>query len=309
MNAVHLTVEEVAIRCVHMMADGAIDEFAALIHSQAVNREAVAEPPACRGRGPQAFFASAQWLRSAYADMSWEVHEAVSDGGLVVLHTTMSGRQVGAFVAYDAEGKVAQAFPATGRQFAVTQTHWCRISDGQLIEHWANRDDLGQAMQLGWTPPSPAYLVRMLRATRRARRVAAGIAAAAVVVASVALSGCSASGNSTPATPSAAVTSTQQAPAAAPAPASAGEACAEVAFEVTTVRDLQHGNNPADIRAAARRIDAFALSAPGDIRRAAQGAAGPAITVMKHPEVRGEVSSPAVENDVQELDAWHASHC
>jgi hypothetical protein len=30
----------------------------------------------------------------------------------------------------------------------------------------------GNAMQLGWTPPSPLYLVRMALATRRARRKA-----------------------------------------------------------------------------------------------------------------------------------------
>ncbi|HEY2205551.1 MAG TPA: hypothetical protein VGH99_13850 [Pseudonocardia sp.] len=43
-------------------------------------------------------------------------------------------------------------------------------SDGKIIEHWANRDDLGTAVQLGWTPPSPVYLTRMLLALRRARR-------------------------------------------------------------------------------------------------------------------------------------------
>jgi hypothetical protein len=41
-----------------------------------------------------------------------------------------------------------------------------------VIEHWANRDDIGTATQLGWVPPSPAYLVRMALATRRARRAA-----------------------------------------------------------------------------------------------------------------------------------------
>ncbi|MBA2552761.1 MAG: hypothetical protein H0V10_03500 [Geodermatophilaceae bacterium] len=44
------------------------------------------------------------------------------------------------------------------------------MADGKVIEHWANRDDLGTSMQLGWTPPTPWYLVRMLLATRRARR-------------------------------------------------------------------------------------------------------------------------------------------
>jgi hypothetical protein len=61
-------------------------------------------------------------------------------------------------------------FPPTRRRFAATQTHWFRIADGLVIEHWANRDDNGQAMQLGWIPPSPIYLLRMQLATRKAKR-------------------------------------------------------------------------------------------------------------------------------------------
>ena len=83
----------------------------------------------------------------------------------------MSGRQTGTFVAYGPDARPAQAFPATGRTFATTQSHWFRMADGTVIEHWANRDDLGTATQLGWTPPSPRYLVRMIIATRRAKRM------------------------------------------------------------------------------------------------------------------------------------------
>ncbi len=43
--------------------------------------------------------------------------------------------------------------PDHGRVFAVTQSHWFRLRDGLVIEHWANRDDLGMAMQLGWFQP------------------------------------------------------------------------------------------------------------------------------------------------------------
>ncbi len=96
----------------------------------------------------------------------------VAEGELVVLHATMSGRHVRTFVSYDEHGRPAQAFPPTGKRFATTQTHWFRLADGKVIEHWANRDDLGTAVQLGWTPPSPRYLVRMVLATRRARREA-----------------------------------------------------------------------------------------------------------------------------------------
>jgi hypothetical protein len=42
-----------------------------------------------------------------------------------------------------------------------------------IIEHWANRDDLGMARQLGWIPPSPAFLFKMARAKRRALRTPA----------------------------------------------------------------------------------------------------------------------------------------
>jgi hypothetical protein len=65
---------------------------------------------------------------------------------------------------------VEVAFPPRGRTFAVTQTHWFRMRDGKVAEHWANRGDLGMGQQLGWNPPTPLYLVRMLLASRRARR-------------------------------------------------------------------------------------------------------------------------------------------
>ena len=114
--------------------------------------------------------ATARWLRDAFSDLAWEIHDTSAEGDLVVVHATMTGRQVGTFVAYGPDGAPTQAFPATGKQFAVTQSHWFRMADGKVIEHWANRDDNGMAMQLGWIPPTPAYLFRMRRALRRARR-------------------------------------------------------------------------------------------------------------------------------------------
>ncbi|MFB8277748.1 ester cyclase [Nocardia colli] len=164
------TARELAIRSVHIMAGGERAEFDEVIHPDATNREAKAEPPAARGRGPAAYYATALWLRAAYADLHHTIETAVVDGDLVVLHTTMHGRHVGPFVAYGEDGQVDQVFPPTGKTFAVTQSHWLRIADGKIIEHWANRDDLGQAVQLGWVPPTPAYLVRMARAKRKAQR-------------------------------------------------------------------------------------------------------------------------------------------
>ncbi|WP_017537047.1 ester cyclase [Nocardiopsis halophila] len=155
------------------MRAGGLDAFTDHVHPHATNREARSEPLACRAEGPEAFLATALMLRSAFADLDWDVHDVVVEGELVVGHATMRARQTGVFHDYDAEGRVAAAFPPTGKRCAVTQTHWWRMADGLMVEHWANRDDLGMAQQLGWVPPRPFYLASMALAMRRARRAEA----------------------------------------------------------------------------------------------------------------------------------------
>ncbi|MDW5598824.1 ester cyclase [Conexibacter stalactiti] len=165
--------EAVALKSFELMERGTREQFEQLIHPRCVNHEAKDEPPASRQQhGPAAIYATALWLREAFAELRWEIHEVVSERDLVVVHCTMSGRHVKPFVSYDADGEVKEAFPPTGRRFATTQTHWIRVEDGRFAEHWANRDDLGTAEQLGWVPPSPLYLVRMALAKRHARRAA-----------------------------------------------------------------------------------------------------------------------------------------
>jgi len=89
---------------------------------------------------------------------------------MVAVNSTMSGRHVAPWAVYDDDGKLDSVFPPTGRTFSATQSHWFRISGSMIVEHWANRDDLGMARQLGWIPPTPAYLMRMARAKRRLSR-------------------------------------------------------------------------------------------------------------------------------------------
>jgi hypothetical protein len=85
----------------------------------------------------------------------------------------MRGRQVAPFATYGPDGRVAQVLASRGRSFAASQTHWFRLADGRIVWHAANRDDLDQARQLGWVPPSPAFLLRSALARRRLRRAAA----------------------------------------------------------------------------------------------------------------------------------------
>jgi predicted SnoaL-like aldol condensation-catalyzing enzyme len=95
---------------------------------------------------------------------------AMADGTLVAVSSTMNGRHVAPWAVYTEDGTVDTVFPPTDRTFATTQSHWFRVEDGRITEHWANRDDLGMAKQLGWVPPTPVYLFKMARAKRRAMR-------------------------------------------------------------------------------------------------------------------------------------------
>jgi predicted ester cyclase len=162
--------KSVVVRSILAMADGERAEFDPLYHPDAVDRENRVQPPSSRVAGPAGFYATALWLRAAFADLHYDIHHAIADGDLVAVNSTMNGRHVAPFVLYTAEGEVEVAFPPTGKTFAMTQSHWFRVADGNILEHWANRDDLGHAQQLGWLPPTPSYLIRMARAKRRAKR-------------------------------------------------------------------------------------------------------------------------------------------
>jgi hypothetical protein len=62
--------------------------------------------------------------------------------------------------------------PSDRRSFAARQVHWFRIVGDAIAEHDAVRDDLAMAVQVGWFPPRPSYVVRMLLARRKYRKLA-----------------------------------------------------------------------------------------------------------------------------------------
>jgi predicted ester cyclase len=79
------------------------------------------------------------WLLSVFPDHHFEVEYAASDGETVALRGTMTGTHQG-----ELEG-----IAPTGERVAVQQSHWFRVVDGKVAEHWAVRDDLGMLQQLG----------------------------------------------------------------------------------------------------------------------------------------------------------------
>lgn len=130
------------------MVGGDLDAFERAYHPTAGDRDA-GMPPAGRTPGAEGFHANALWLRGMFSDLAWDVHEAIAQDDLIVAHTTMRGRHTGPLTRYSPDGDLVIDVPATGREFAVTQTHWYRHLDGLIVEHWANRDDLGLLRQLG----------------------------------------------------------------------------------------------------------------------------------------------------------------
>jgi predicted ester cyclase len=165
-----LSTTELAVRSIHAMAAGDRADFEVMYAASAVDHENSVQPPASRVAGPAGFWATAQWLRAAFADLHYDIHHTIATDDLVAVHSTMNGRHTSAIAFYTRDAAIDAAFPPTHRSFAMTQSHWFRVQHGQITEHWANRDDLGTAKQLGWIPPRPAYLIRMARAKRRAAR-------------------------------------------------------------------------------------------------------------------------------------------
>ena len=160
----------VAVCSIHTMANGDRVDFDRLYQRQALDRENAVQPPTSRVPGPDGFYSTALWLRAAFADLRYDIRHAVADGNLVAVESTMNGRHVAPWAVYTEDGSIDTVFPATNRTFTATQSHWFLVEDGGIVEHWANRDDVGMSKQLGWIPPTPGYLFKMAIAKRRAKR-------------------------------------------------------------------------------------------------------------------------------------------
>ena len=99
-------------------------------------------PPGTRP-GPEGANAVLRWLRAAFNDLSYEVLDAFGEGDRVAVRLLTRGTHTGEFM-----GR-----PSTGRRFEIEAIHIFRMENGKLAEHWAKRDDVGLAKQLGVLEP------------------------------------------------------------------------------------------------------------------------------------------------------------
>ncbi len=97
-----------------------------------------------RVNGPEHMRGVAAWLLAQFPDIHMTIEAIVAEGDTVAARVLSKGTNL---------GKLAGVAPPTGKSFAARQTHWFRVKDGKLAEHWATRDDLSAMLQLGFIQP------------------------------------------------------------------------------------------------------------------------------------------------------------
>jgi ketosteroid isomerase-like protein len=85
-------------------------------------------------------------LRSLHE--SHTLHEMVAEGDLVAVRTTCTGVH-SSEPGLPVNGGIFTGLGPTGRTYTVQHLHLFTIVGGKITEHWANRDDLGAARQIG----------------------------------------------------------------------------------------------------------------------------------------------------------------
>jgi steroid delta-isomerase-like uncharacterized protein len=91
---------------------------------------------------------------TTFPDWRMDIIEIIAERDLVVMRANVTGTHLG-IQRMNVNGGTLIGVPPTGKRFKVLHTHWYRVRDGRIIEHWANRDDLGMTRQLGLLPPAP----------------------------------------------------------------------------------------------------------------------------------------------------------
>jgi ketosteroid isomerase-like protein len=76
------------------------------------------------------------------------LHEMIAEGDWVVVRTTCSGVHAAA-PSIPINGGMFEGLAPTGRTYEDQHIHMFRVVEGLIVEHQANRDDLGAAKQIG----------------------------------------------------------------------------------------------------------------------------------------------------------------
>jgi predicted ester cyclase len=93
--------------------------------------------------GPATMRATMEWLIGQFPDLQMRIEDLVAEGDVVAVRVISTGTNL---------GPLNGVLPATGRRFTAEQSHWFRLENNRIVEHWATRDDLTAMLQLGALP-------------------------------------------------------------------------------------------------------------------------------------------------------------
>ncbi len=94
-----------------------------------------------------------QDISHTFPDVKMETINLVAEGEWVVGRYTFSGTHTGVGQHPFVHGGLLAGVPPTNKSFEVQHIHMFRLRDGQIVEHWANRDDVDKMRQLGLMIP------------------------------------------------------------------------------------------------------------------------------------------------------------
>jgi predicted ester cyclase len=90
-----------------------------------------------------------QDILTTFPDVKMAPLNIVAEGDWVVAHCMFSGTHKGVGqIPFVHEGLLA-GVPPTGKSFKTQHIHMFRMEDGLIVEHWAARNDVDMARQLG----------------------------------------------------------------------------------------------------------------------------------------------------------------
>jgi steroid delta-isomerase-like uncharacterized protein len=98
-------------------------------------------------------------IYTTFPDWRMEIVEMIAVDDSVVVRCTVSGTHKGVG-RLPVNGGMLVGVEPTGKRFAVQHIHWYKLRGGQIVDHLANRDDIGMLRQLGMVPPAPAAIAR-----------------------------------------------------------------------------------------------------------------------------------------------------
>lgn len=95
-------------------------------------------------------------IKTRFPDAHSAIEEIVAVDDYVIVRQTYSGTHLGVGT-LPVDGGLMVGVAPTGKKFSVQHIHWFTLKDGLIVEHRANRDDIGMMVQLGLLPAPPPF--------------------------------------------------------------------------------------------------------------------------------------------------------